>query len=194
MTEELVAMQVEREPWEEPADVEDPVAPPLERVHAGVEPLHKPTRLPTLKVVRDLLHPPIDRPQNAFELRQPAGTHPLAPGPNRALGPRLRVAAREPVCQVFPQVVGRFDLRRAGEAPLEPLPFLRLEIPRPLAKWPHRPLELGIRRCGQRSLEPLERLLAQSVGAVVLCPRHKHPILHYLPTHDLPISRPSAAF
>jgi len=49
MTEELVAMQVEREPLEEPADVEDPVAPPLEHLHAVVETLNKPARLPTLE-------------------------------------------------------------------------------------------------------------------------------------------------
>src|SRR4029453_5947988 len=103
MTEELGAMQVEREPLEEPADGEDPGAPPLEHFHAVVEPLHKPTRLPTLKVVRNLIHPQSDRPQKAFERPKPAGTHPLAPGPNRALGPRLRVAALEQVCQVFPQ-------------------------------------------------------------------------------------------
>ncbi len=119
MTEELVGMQVEREPLEEPADVEDPVAPPLEHVHAVVEPLHKPTRLPTLEVVRDLIHPPIDCPKKALELRKPAGTHPLAPGSNRTRGPRLRVVALEQFRQVFPQVVGRFELRRAGEHPLE---------------------------------------------------------------------------
>ena len=44
VTEELVAMQVECEPLEEPADVEDPVAPPLERLHAVVKPLNKPAR------------------------------------------------------------------------------------------------------------------------------------------------------
>jgi hypothetical protein len=37
VTEELVAMQVEREPLEEPSDVEDPVAPPLEHLHAVVK-------------------------------------------------------------------------------------------------------------------------------------------------------------
>jgi hypothetical protein len=44
MTEELVAMQVEREPLEEPVDVEEPVAASLEHFHAVVETLHKPTR------------------------------------------------------------------------------------------------------------------------------------------------------
>ena len=65
-TEELVAMQVEREPLEEPADVEDPVASPLEHLHAVVEPLNKPARLPTQEVIRDLIHPPLDRPKKAL--------------------------------------------------------------------------------------------------------------------------------
>src|SRR6266404_1854831 len=123
MTEELVVMQVEREPLEEPADVEDPVAPPLEHFHAVVETLNKPTRLPTLEVVCDLIHPAIDRPKKALELRKPAGTHPLAPGSNRTLAPRLCVVALEQFCQVFPQVVCRFDLRRVGKHPLEQVPF-----------------------------------------------------------------------
>src|SRR5215510_2409634 len=90
-------MPVEREPLEEPADVEDPIAAPREHLHAVVETLHKPARLPTLEVVRDLIHPPLDRPQNALELGQPTLTHPLAPGPDGALGPCLRVVAFEQV-------------------------------------------------------------------------------------------------
>ena len=44
-------MQVKCEPLEAPADVEDPVAPPLEHLHAVVEPLDTPARLTILKVV-----------------------------------------------------------------------------------------------------------------------------------------------
>src|SRR6266516_134638 len=44
VTEELVAMQGEREPLKEPADVEDPVAAPLEHLHAVGESLNKPAR------------------------------------------------------------------------------------------------------------------------------------------------------
>jgi hypothetical protein len=86
-------MQIDGEPLEETPDVEDPVAAPLEHLHAVAEALNKPADLPAHEVVRDLLHPPIDRPQNALELGQPALTHPLAPSPDRALGPRLRVVA-----------------------------------------------------------------------------------------------------
>src|SRR5262245_30600816 len=93
VTEELVSMQIQRESLEKPADVEDAIAPSLEHLHAVVESLHKPTGLPTLEVVRDLIHPPIDRPQNALELGHPTPTHPLAPSPHRAFGPRLRVIA-----------------------------------------------------------------------------------------------------
>ncbi len=67
MTEELVAMPVEREPLEEPADVEDSVAPPLEHFHAVVETPNQPTRLPTLEVIRDLGRLSIDHPKKAFE-------------------------------------------------------------------------------------------------------------------------------
>ena len=66
MTEELVPMPVEREPLEEPADVEDSVAPPLEHFHAVVETPNKPTRLPTLEVIRDLGRLSIDHPKKAF--------------------------------------------------------------------------------------------------------------------------------
>src|SRR5215472_19224012 len=52
MTEELVSMQVECEPLEETPDVEDPIAAPLEHLHAVVETLHKPAGLPTHEVVR----------------------------------------------------------------------------------------------------------------------------------------------
>src|SRR5919204_4662553 len=151
MTEELVAMQVKREPLEEPAAVENPITPPLEHLHAVVEPLNKPARLPTLAVVRDLIQPPIDRPHKTLERGQAAWTHPLAPGPDRALGPRLRVVVFEQFRQVCPQVVGCLDLRRVGEAPLEQLPLLRLAIRRSLAKRPHCPLKLGIPRFGPRS-------------------------------------------
>src|SRR5919197_5389813 len=194
MADALVARPVEREPLEEPADVEEPVASPLEHFHAVVETLHKPTRLPTLEVVRDLIHPPIDRPQKAVELRKPACPHPLAPGSNRTRGPRLRVVALEQFCEVFPQVIGRFDLRRVGEHPLEQLPFLRLELHRPLAKRPHRPLELGILGLGQRSLEPLEFLLAHRVGAVAVGPRHMETVDDDLGPGHLRFDRADEAF
>src|SRR5918992_1359384 len=176
MTEELVAMQVEREPLEEPSDVEDPVAAPHEHLHAVVESFHKPAGLPTLKVIRDLIHPSLDRPQKALELNQSTLTHPLAPGPDGALGPRLRVVAFEQVCEVLSQMVGGLDLGRVGEEPLEPFPLLRLEILSPLTKRPHRPLDLGVFGLGQCSLEPLEFLLAHRVGTVAVGPRYVEPI------------------
>src|SRR5215217_7105380 len=106
MTEELVAMQVEREPLEEPSHIKDPVAAPCEHLHAVVEALDKPTGLPPPEVVRDFIQPPIDRAQKALELSQPAGTHPLTPGPDRRLGSHLRIVALEQLGQVFPQVIG----------------------------------------------------------------------------------------
>src|SRR4030095_13791317 len=144
MTEEWVAMEVEHEPLEEPADVEEPIAPPLQHFHAVVKPLHKPTGLPTLEVAGDLLQPPIDRPQKAFELSQAACTHSLAPGLHHTFGPCLRIVALEQLCQVLPQVVSRLDLGRVGEYSLKQLSLLWLEICRPLAKRPHHALELGI--------------------------------------------------
>src|SRR5215831_567943 len=104
MTEELVAMQVEREPLEEPSNVKDPVTPPFEHLHAVVEAFHKPARLPPLEVVGDLIYPPLERPQKALELSQPAGPHPLTPGPHRTLGPHLRIVTLEHLGQIFPQV------------------------------------------------------------------------------------------
>src|SRR2546430_11695188 len=97
MTKDLEPMPVECEPLEETSDVEDPVATPLEHLHAVVEALHKPAGLPTLEVVRDLLHPPIERPQTALELGQPTLPHPRAPDPDRTLGSRLWVVAFEQV-------------------------------------------------------------------------------------------------
>jgi len=168
MTEELVSMQVECEPWEEASDGEDPVATPLEHL--------KPAGLPALEVVRDLLHPPIERPQKALELGPPALPHPLAPAPDRTLGSRLCVVAFEQVRQVFPQVVGGLDLRRGPEDSLEQCPLLRFEIPRLLAKRPHRPCDLGILGLGHGVLEPLEFLLTHRVGAVAVGSRHVEPI------------------
>ena len=81
VTEELVAMQVECEPLKEPSDVKDTVAPSLKDLHAVVEPLDKSARLAILEVVRDVVHPPVDRPKKALELSQPAYTYPLVPGP-----------------------------------------------------------------------------------------------------------------
>src|SRR5919108_5339271 len=112
MAEELVAMQVEREPLEEPANVEDPIASPFEHFYAVVESFSKPARLPPLAIVRDLIDPPLDRSQKALELSQPAGASPLIPGPNRTLGPHLRLVVLEQLSQVFPQVVGRRNLGR----------------------------------------------------------------------------------
>jgi hypothetical protein len=132
VTEELIPMQVEREPLEELADVEDPIAAPFKHFHAVVEPIHKAARLPTQEVVCDLIHPPIDRPQNALELGQPTLTHPLAPGSDGTLGPRLRIVPFKQVCQVFPQVVSRFDLRCIGEEPLEQFSLLHT---RPWARF-----------------------------------------------------------
>jgi hypothetical protein len=66
MTEELVARQVEREPWEAPAHVNDPVTSPLEPRHASVDALHKPARRPTRAIVRDLIPPPIERAQHTL--------------------------------------------------------------------------------------------------------------------------------
>jgi hypothetical protein len=51
VTEELVAMQVEREPLKEPSDVEDAAAPSLEDLRAGVEPLDKSARLAILVIL-----------------------------------------------------------------------------------------------------------------------------------------------
>src|SRR5918999_3871984 len=103
MTEELVAMEVEHEPLEELSHVKDPVASPFEHLHAVIEALDKPARLPPLEVVGDFIDPPLDRPQKALELSQPPGPHPLAPGPNRRRGPHLRIVALEQLGQVFPQ-------------------------------------------------------------------------------------------
>ena len=75
MTEELVSRQVECAPLEETPHVEDPVAAPREHLHAGVEALHEPAGLPTQEVVRDLIQPPLDRPQKALELGQPTLMH-----------------------------------------------------------------------------------------------------------------------
>ena len=194
MPEALVSMPVEREPLEERADVKNPIAPPLEPLDAVVESLNTPARLPPLEVVRALIQPPIDRPQNALELGQPALTHPLAPRPDRALGPRLRVVAFEPFRQVFPQVVGCLDLRRGGEDPLEQLPLRRFEIPRPLAKRPHRPLKPGVLGFGPGAREPLEFLLAPRVGAVAGGPRHGEPIDGDLGPRHLRFERPHEAF
>src|SRR5262245_43991940 len=97
MSEELVAMQVECEALEKPANIEDPVAAPGEHLHAVVEAIDKPAGLPTLEVVRDLIHPPIDCPQKALELGQLTLAHPLAPRPDRAFSPGLRVVAVEQV-------------------------------------------------------------------------------------------------
>src|SRR5215475_12451779 len=60
MTEELVSMQVQREPLEEPSNVEDPVAAPCKHFHPVVEALYNAAGLPTLEVIRDLIYPPID--------------------------------------------------------------------------------------------------------------------------------------
>jgi hypothetical protein len=59
MTEELVAMQVEREPLEEPPDVEEAVAALREHLHVVVEALHKPADRPTMEVGRNLIPPSI---------------------------------------------------------------------------------------------------------------------------------------
>ncbi len=171
MTEEWVAMQVEREPLKEPSDVEDAVAPPLEDLHAVVEPLDKSACLPVLDIVRDLFHPPIARPKKALELSKPACMHPLVPGSHRALGPCLRIVALDQCRQVFPQVVGLLVLWRQGEDPLEQLPLLGRESCRALAKRPHRPLDLGVLGWGQCALEPLELLLAHRICAVAVGPR-----------------------
>jgi hypothetical protein len=56
MTEELVSMQVQREPLEEPSNVEDPVAAPCEHFHPVVEALYNAAGLPTLEVIRDLIY------------------------------------------------------------------------------------------------------------------------------------------
>ena len=50
MSEELIAVQVEREPLEEPSHVKDPVTSPFEHLYAVIEPLNKPARLPTLEI------------------------------------------------------------------------------------------------------------------------------------------------
>src|SRR5262245_25337372 len=104
MAKELVAMQVERESLEKPANLEHPIAAPGEHLHPVVDALDKPTGLPTLKVIGDLIQPPIDRPQKALERGQPTLAHPLAPGPDRAFGSGLRVVAIEQVRQILPQV------------------------------------------------------------------------------------------
>src|SRR4051812_48652790 len=97
MTEELVAMQVQRESLEESADVEEPVAAPHEHLPAVVEAFDKAAGLPIPEVIRDLIQPPLDRHQKALELDQPTVAHPLAPRPDGALVPRLCVVAVEQV-------------------------------------------------------------------------------------------------
>ena len=83
MTEAWVSRHVECAPLAETSDGEDPVAPPLEPLHAGVAALHHPAGLPTLAVVRARLPPPLARPQNALELG-PRRTRLTAASPNVA--------------------------------------------------------------------------------------------------------------
>jgi len=95
VTEALISMQVEHQPWEEASDIEDPVAPPLEHVHAVVDPLDNAACLPIVEVMRDHVHPPLERPKEAVALDQPTGPHPRGPRPHRARGARVRIVARE---------------------------------------------------------------------------------------------------
>src|SRR5687768_2938032 len=126
MSDEWVAMPVACQPLAEPADVEAPVAPPLQYVHAGVEPLPTSAGQPTLAVVGELFTPPIARPQNALARSQAGGTHSRAPRPDRTLGPCLRAIAREQCWQVCPQVVGGRNRGRGGAYPLKPRCLLGL--------------------------------------------------------------------
>ena len=177
MTEALVAMQVEREPLEEPSDVEDPIAAPLEHLHAVVEALHKPAGLPTLEVVRDLIHPPLNRPQKALELGQPALHAPACTRPGSRTWPPPSCSRARTGPSGLP-AGGRPPRSSASQVktPLEQLPLLRFELPRPFAKRPHRPCDLGILGLGQGALEPLEFLLAHRIGTVTVGPRHVEPI------------------
>jgi hypothetical protein len=118
VTEEVISIQVEREPLQEASNIEELVATPREHFHAVVEPLDKAACLPLVEVIRDLVHPLLERPKEAVELDQPTGTHPLGPRPHRALGPRFRTVALEEFRQVFPQVVCRREIRLVGEDPL----------------------------------------------------------------------------
>ena len=102
MTEELVAMQVEREPLEEPADVEDPIAPPLEHFHAVVETLNKPIRLPTLEVCVNP-YPSTDR--SSQESPRTPQAHLPAPACTRLEShtwPLPSCSRVQQFCQVFP--------------------------------------------------------------------------------------------
>ncbi len=72
--------------------------------------------------------------------------------------------------------LGRFDLRRVEEEPLKPFPLLWVESPRPFAKWPHCPCDLGVFGLGQGALEPLEFLLTHRIGTIAVGSRHMEPI------------------
>src|SRR5262244_2619609 len=165
MTEAVVAMPGEGEPWAATSAVKAPVAAPRVHLHAVVDAFRAPAGLPTLEVVRARLQPLRERPQNALALGQLTLRHPRAPAPARALGSRLRVVAFAQLRQGFPPVVGGPARRRVPEEPLEPCPLRRFGLPRRLARRPPRPCDLGVRGLGPGALEPRACLLTPRVGA-----------------------------
>src|SRR6266545_4356802 len=83
-TEAPIAVQIERQSLEEPPDISQSIAAPLEHFQLGVQPFNKTTTFVVDKVIRDAVEPGIKQLEERVETRQATALNPRPPQTNPA--------------------------------------------------------------------------------------------------------------
>ena len=139
--EELEAFQIEPDALKQMRNVRDSITAPFEDFDLVVEALLKTARLAVEKVVGDLVEPVIECRQKRIKAFQPTLFDALNPGGNGAFGRLFALLGVKDRAQLFAQVIGFAQVRRAFQQQRDSLFLLWLKIGGVAAKRPHRPFE-----------------------------------------------------
>src|SRR5262252_2894948 len=155
----------------------DPITTPLEDFDFVVEALLKSARL-TVETV-------IERSQKGIKTFQPAPVDLPDPIGNGARGRLLALLGIKDGAQLFAQLVGLAQIRRAFQEQFDRFPLLRIEVRRVAAKRPHRAFEQFVFFFFEPLLQFTQCGFSQFVGALAIRLRHVEAVNHHAGLRNL---------
>ena len=193
-SEEFEAFKVEPDSLKQMRNICDSITTPFEDFDLVVQALLKAARLAVEKVIGDLIEPVIERCQKGFKAFQSTLLHSSDPVGDGARGRFFALLSVKDCAQLFAQVIGLAQVRRAFQQQRDGLRLLRLKIGGIPAKRPHRAFEQFVFFCIEALLQFVQLTFAQLVGALAVRLRDMKTINHHLGLCDLFFDRVRVAF
>lgn len=192
--EELEAFQIEPDSLKQMRHIRDSITSPFEDFDLVVQALLKAARLAVEKVVGDLIQPVVERRQKGIKAFQATLLYPSDPVGNGAHRRFFALLGVKDRAQLFAQVIGFAQVRRAFQQQRDGLLLLRLKIGGVAAERPHRAFEQFVFLHIQALLQFAQLAFAQLVGALTVRLGHMKTINHHLGLRDLFFDRVGVAF